>query len=213
MKKIVLMASLLMSLSYAASAQLKFGLRVAPNIAFNRVADKKSDDGVSYDNNGAGVRFSAGVVADYFFSERAAFSTGLWYTAKRAGIKASWAGGSTKVAYNNQFVQLPVSLKFYTDDLNDGMKLYFQLGGTIDVKISEKLKEGTVAKPDEKYFLPVDAGLLLGSGIEMELSESTKFFTGLSYNRGLLNMVKDSDSRKAYRLGQSLLSIEAGLKF
>lgn len=213
MKKIVLMASLLMSLSYAASAQLKFGLRVAPGLALNRVADKKSDDGVSFDNNGAGVRFSAGVIADYFFSERAAFSTGLWYTAKRAGIKASVAGAESKIVYNNQFVQLPVSLKLFTDDLNDGLKMYFQLGTTIDVKISEKLKDGTVADPDAKYFLPVDAGVLLGSGIEMELSESTKFFGGLSYNRGLLNMVKDSDSRKAYRLSQSLFSIEAGLKF
>lgn len=225
MKKIVLMAAVLMSLSVAASAQMKFGLRFAPGLAINRVEDKKDDDGAKLSNNGAGVRFSAGVVADYFFSENVAFATGLWYTAKRAGIKNEYsalgANYTSKTVYNTQFVQLPVSLKFFTNDLNDGMKVYFQLGTTIDVKINEKLKSiepSVTPKPSDKVFIPLDMGILLGGGIEMELSKDTKFFTGLNYNRGLFNMLKDkangaSNIKDSYSTSFDLISIEAGLKF
>jgi hypothetical protein len=221
MKKIVLMATFLMSLSYAATAQMKFGLRLAPSLATNRVQDKKDGDGITYSNNGVGVRFSTGIIVDYFFSENAALATGLWYTAKRAGIKSEVSGSTNKYVYNTQFVQLPVSLKFFTNDLNDGMKLYFQAGTTIDVKISEKIKDWEPAvagtpKPTEKAFIPVDLGVLLGAGVEMELSKDTKFFTGLNYNRGLLNMLRNGDNFKVRDYASSsfnLISLEAGLKF
>ena len=221
MKKIVLMAAFLMSLSYAATAQMKWGIRFAPSLAMNRVQDKKDGDGIKYDNNGAGVRFSAGFSGDYFFSENAAFSSGLWYTAKRAGIKSEISGLTSREVYNTQFVQLPVSLKFFTNELNDGMKLYFQLGTTLDIKISEKVKtwEPAVAgtpKPTEKVFIPLDFGVLLASGIEMDLSKDTKFYTGLSYNRGLMNMLRNQDNNKIRDYATSsfnLISLEAGLKF
>src|SRR4028119_466682 len=88
MKKIALLA-LFFFLSFTGFSQspVKLGLRFAPNISFNSVNSEGRLNNIS--NDGAAVRFSAGPIADFFFADNYAFSTGLWYTVKRAAIAGS----------------------------------------------------------------------------------------------------------------------------
>ncbi|MGB3617280.1 MAG: outer membrane beta-barrel protein, partial [Catalinimonas sp.] len=120
MKKVFLLLFGLFLTSQFATAQstVKIGLRVAPGISINRIEDAASS-GRNIENDGAGLRFTAGPVFDFFFADQYAFSTGLWYTTRRVGLSNVPVvtrpgdpvppGGVANGTYNLQYIQLPVS--------------------------------------------------------------------------------------------------------
>jgi hypothetical protein len=220
MKKILLLLAV-MTFSFAAFSQVKIGLRVAPGLSLNSVADKKAGDSTVFSNNGSGFAFSAGVNLDFFFSDNYAFMTGVWYTTKSAGLKAvtSFPGFSDtytqKVAL--QYVQVPLALKVYTNELATNIKVNFTLGGTIDIKIAEKLKTSNPVNTAYKsMYQPLNVGLLIGSGAEYQTGGNIILFGGLYYNRGLLGQLKNTTDFKfkdnaKYTIGS--LNLEVGAKF
>jgi hypothetical protein len=227
MKKIALL-SLFCLISIAGFSQVKLGLRVAPNISFNSVNSEGSFNNI--ENDGSSLRFSAGPIADFFFAENYAFTTGLWYTVKRVGLSgsASDAGGApvnAKSLYNLQYLQLPVGLKLYTNEVAPDVRIFFVLGGTVDLKLAEKQKDENnnflyeaARVSDKKAFKPIDAGLLFGTGAELVMGANTVLFGGFNYNRGLVNSlgrVEYSGNRLVndVRLTNSYFSLEVGLKF
>ncbi|HPI11162.1 MAG TPA: porin family protein [Catalimonadaceae bacterium] len=217
---------------FAQDKKFKLGLRFAPNIAMNRVVDLQEKDGFSFNNNGAGVRFSAGVTGDFYFGKNYSFYTGLWYTVLRTGMKYDSVGSSLpdngKSVYNLQYLQMPVALKLFTNEIGTDLKMYFVIGGTLGVKIDEKEKSwetsefSSAEKPSKGSGHSFgDVGLLLGAGVEYQMGEATTLFFGLSYNRGLLDIaskkgpmwVAERDASDFYKISTSLLSLEAGIKF
>jgi hypothetical protein len=223
MKKIALL-SLFCCLSLAAFSQVKLGLRVAPNISFNSVNSENSFNNV--DNDGSALRFSAGPIADFFFADNYAFTTGLWYTVKRVGLSGNLADGSSaRSSYNIQYLQLPIGLKLFTNEVAPDVRIYFSLGGTFDFKLAEKQKDESgnflyqsARTSDKKAFRPVDAGLLFGTGAELVMGANTVLFGGFNYNRGLVNSlggVEYSGNRlnRDIRLTNSYFSLEVGIKF
>lgn len=226
MKKIALLA-LFVSLTFTGFSQVKLGVRFAPNISFNSVNSEGSFNNVT--NDGSGLRFSAGPIADFFFADNYAFSTGLWYTVKRVGL-TGFAGDGTmsvppKSLYNIQYLQVPISLKLYTNEVATDLRVYFQLGGTIDFKIAEKYKDESSnylylqsEASDKKAFKPLDAGILLGSGVELIMGENTTIYGGLNYNRGLVNSIGGVEAgggkiNNDLSVRNSYISLEVGLKF
>ena len=217
---------------FAQDKKFKLGLRFAPNIAMNRVVDLQEKDGFSFNNNGAGVRFSAGLTGDFYFGKNYSFYTGLWYTVLRTGIKFDSTGSqfpdNGKAVYNLQYLQVPVALKLFTNEIGTDMKMYFVIGGTLGFKIDEKEKSwetseiSSAEKPSKGSGHSFgDVGLLLGAGVEYQMGEATTLFFGLSYNRGLLDIaskkgpmwVDGRDASDFYKISTSLLSLEAGIKF
>ncbi|MDO1446807.1 porin family protein [Rhodocytophaga aerolata] len=230
MKKIALL-SLFCLISIAGFSQVKLGLRVAPNISLNSV----NSEGIYNDleKDGSSLRFSAGPIADFFFADNYAFTTGLWYTVKRVGLSGtvpanddSGAQISAKSLYNIQYLQLPVGLKLFTNEVAPDIRIFFTLGGTLDLKLAEKQKDEAnnflyreARNSDRKAFKPVDAGILFGAGAELVMGANTVLFGGLNYNRGLVNSLGrveyPSGSRIVddVRLTNSYFSLEVGLKF
>lgn len=216
----------------------KLGLRLAPSLAYNSVDDKATDDKL-YKADGVGLRYSAGVVADFFFADNYAFSSGLWFTTKRSGVKVERndpvIGGTHHTVTNLQYLQLPVSLKLFTNEVADDIKLYFQVGSTLGIKIKEKLKDfhpkpvgngeviPIIKKPDSPSgYSNYELGLLVAAGAEMRMGENTTFFGGISFNRDLINTIskkgpfnynEPGNVRNQMRNLNSLISLEAGLKF
>lgn len=239
MKKNFLILFACMFFSFSASAQgFKLGLRFAPNIAMNSVEDKLTDS-VDFSNDGAAIRYSAGLIGDFFFAENYAFSTGFWYTVKRSGININRTdtriGGTHHVVSNLNYIQIPVSLKLYTNEIAEDIKMYFQVGGTLGVKTGEKQLKfepkpaitgedaPEIKKPDNPSgYSGLDFGLLLAAGAEMRMGENTNLFGGISFNRGLINSISKKGPFNYPDLGNvrsrvaninSLLSLEVGLKF
>jgi len=241
MKNNTILVFLLLIAGFRLSAQdskFRLGIRFAPNIALTRVLDVKEDDKISFESNGVGVRFSAGLTGDFYFGKNYSFYTGIWYTTQRAGVKFTTESPtiSGQSIHNLQYVQVPIALKLFTNEIATDTKLYFVLGGTLGVKINEKEKEWKLdvgnsgltaedlifSKPGiNNSYSNFDAGLLLGAGAEMQMGENTTLFGGLSYNRGLVNIQSNKGpfnhpNKKAsdfYKVNTGIISLEVGVKF
>ncbi|MES2731376.1 MAG: porin family protein [Bacteroidota bacterium] len=216
----------------AESSTVKLGLRLAPAITFNSAQDEEIGRNIT--NNGADVRLSGGLIADFFLSETYAFSTGLWYTIKRSSFKdVPFPPSQTsttlvgKSEYNLQYLQIPISLKLFTNEISTDTRIYFQVGGTCDVKLAERALDKNAnalylrsQAQGTKAYKPVDVSLLLGMGVEFRLSEHNYLFGGLTYNRGVINAIRGSlkddfndDFTNKLKTVNSLLALEVGIKF
>jgi hypothetical protein len=126
---------------------------------------------------------------------------------------------------------LPAYFKFYTNEIANDMRLYFTLGGTLDFKIVEKkvgddpvgLKNVIAEKAGKPAFNFMDASFLMATGVEFNLKNVTNLFVGISYNRGLLNIInpfleydQNGTKTKPYQylaIKNNLLSLDLGVKF
>lgn len=203
--------------SYA-GLKLKLGVRLSPSLSYAGIRDKDNNDGITYSANGVAGRAIIGPMAEFFATDNLSIGTGLWYAPKSVQVKTesefNGLKSSSSATFNLQYLMLPVYLKFYTNPITDKMKLYFTLGATVDVKIAEKA--GSNASTTSSFFNAVDTDLMLGTGVEFALSESTAFFVGLGYNRGLMNVinpVKYKTSYDAFSIRNHLVSLDMGFKF
>jgi len=210
--------------------ETRVSLVFSPNMTWNRATSEKGVENETYKTSGVGVRYRTGINVDFHFGQNASFTTGLFYLVKRAnfqvnsGTKDTTLGGDYK--YNLQYLQVPLTLKMFTNNIADDFKLYFQLGPTLDFKINEKRVEGDVSTLEAKnVFLFFDAGLMAGAGVEWQLGSSTAAFFGLSYNRSLLNGINplikynkipsNQDPKLVNHLNMKtdFISLDLGVKF
>ena len=165
-------------------AQVQLGFKVSPGISTNRV--NSSNEPFDIESNGSGVRFSFGPVFDIMLNqnENYFFSTGLWYNVKRVGITVN---NMDEQYYNVQYLTLPLTVKLKTQEIALDKRIYILFGPTFDIALNSSLKEGT--DPFIEDFSFGDVGLLMGTGIEFFLGNTTRISTGFSYSRGLVNVV------------------------
>ena len=226
MKKSVILLSFALVMSLPAFSQTKLGLRLSPGLSFSR---SEAANAGNIENSNAALRFTFGPIADVFFRENYAFSTGLWFSTRRVGFRATSVSNTADDAppgnyyINTQYLQLPVSLKLFTNEVSPDLRIFFQLGGTIDVKIRENPDFAT--RNDNALLMPFDLGVLVGSGFELVMGPNTILFGGLSYNRGLLNVMRgrannniEVNQASIDRIGrlntrQDFISIDVGIKF
>lgn len=222
-------------ITQAQESRFKLGLRFAPGISSTRVEDLDDSDFRSFSAGSNSLRFSAGISGDFYFGRNYAFYSGLWFTVMNAGVKGSFQDGintgSAESSINLQYLQVPVALKLFTNEIATDIKLYFTVGGTGSVAIKKSYSEsfkldGPAAffeKPDDpsNAYSFGDVGLLLGVGAEYRLGEATSVFGGISYNRGLLNISSDSGPIKwtnanvsdKYSVSLGIFSLEMGIYF
>ena len=229
---IAILSLLTLSKSAFAGDKIKLGIKVSPVISFASVKDKDSKDGRSFNGQGNALKFVIGPYIDCAINDNVYFSFGVWYSPRTVKLSHRYldtlgnvAGGTSQ--YNLQYLMVPLSFKFYTNEITEGMKLYFTLGVTADFKIAEKnigdndhagLKEAA-SEEGQQLFSFFDAGLLLGAGVEYKLGDITTVYGGFSYNRGLTNIVNPLlviNNSKPYQylsVKNNLIGIDLGLKF
>lgn len=240
MRKIILITGLLLSVFTSFAQKVKFGVMFSPHISSNRIEEsfEKSEE-ITFDKNPAGIRFSAGPVLDLYLQDKIALSFGALYSVKKASFtfksKISETGEQTEInpVINLQYVSLPVGIKFITNDIASKARLYLQIGGNLDIRIDENIKNKSDIEKviedefKEKFSKLIDAGLNLGTGIELDLGLSHSVFLGINYNRGLINVIsKDfgDNLKKDFTQGEKinkdkitfnndLFSLVAGFRF
>jgi len=207
----------------AASAQVEIGLKVSPSVTHLR-ADSPTAYGFQNEKSKLGI--GGGIIVDYFFGQNYAFSTGLELTGK--GGTVSYFDPARNARVNQkiglQYLQVPVTVKLFTNDIATDTKLYFQLGASLNAAIAGRINDDKrfvdPATMEEtkasKHVIIPDAGLRAGFGVEYQLGQSTKVLAGLSYHRGLLNIDNyfgDERGFKDVELKNSEFALDLGIKF
>ena len=208
MKKLSL-TSLLLFLAFMAVSQVKIGLVVAPGFSGNRV--KFEEDTVS--NDGSEFRTKFGLEFDFPMTDNYSFGTGLIFAPKRVGISIDGPGGSFKEEYKVQYLQIPATLKLFTNEIQPDLKVYFQLGfmGEI-ILFSEAVDNDYFMIEDFRFY---DFSFTGGAGLEYGAGVNTIVYGGLFYDHGLANIVADqSDQIQGdLTIRSRFYSIKIGLKF
>lgn len=206
MKKLLFSAILLFSV-FITEAQVRFGFKAAPNISFNRIdADADNTD---FKTDGVGLRFQLGPIFDFEFKENHYFSTGIIFTSKRSAFSADSAGTVYPEDYSPQYLQVPITLKLFTEEIGLDKKIYFQFGGTLDFKTNTQGEDENIVQS----FRFIDLNSLLTIGLEYGIGINTKLFGGLIYQRGLLNVINDNIYGENFKLRNDFVGLELGVIF
>lgn len=223
MKKTFLALFLTAATTTAASAQVEIGLKVSPSITYLR-ADGSAN---SFEKEKSKLGLGGGLVVDYFFGENYAFSSGLELAGKGGTIRYNDTGtGTSQTAkITAQYLQIPLTMKLFTNDIATDTKLYFQLGGVVGANIGTRINgekefkdpgnNNSVFKSN-KFLLVPDLGVMIGAGTEYQMGQSTKVFAGLHYQRGLPNIDNYYGDERNFSnvvLKNSEFALDLGLKF
>jgi hypothetical protein len=203
---------------------IEMGIRFAPSLNLNTASGTGSYAG--FRDNGAGVRMSIGPTLDYyFFKDRYAFGTGLWYTIKRSGFQMPGSFGESRFTpgasykesiYNLQYLQLPATVKMFANDIAPGVRIYVQTGGLLSLKLAEKPLEQernalylAESGGTRRQYSFGDIELLLGTGVQYKVNRNNAFNLGVSYQRGLLNIARGSQLVSKSRI----VALDIGFQF
>jgi len=225
MKKLLLPLLALAATIGTASAQVEIGLKISPSITSLRAESTSAN---AFSSDGSQFGFGGGLVVDYFFGENYAFSTGLLLTGKGGTISYRDISGNVPLAVKQkmttQYLELPLSVKLFTNEIAPATRLYFQVGGSLNVPIGTRIEgekfykdpaTGTENKASD-YIYFIDADALAGLGVEYQLGKSTKVFAGFSYHRGLVDIDHYFESKRDFKdvtIKNSGVALDLGIKF
>lgn len=219
MKKITLLM-LFLCAGFTSMAQVEIGLQLSPTVSGNRFV---AEDRYNFEKESNKLRLGVGVVVDYFFAQNYAFSTGLMYRSKGSEITYTEMddSGAPRVMKDDiavQYVQLPLTLKLFTNEVAPGTILYFQVGGSLNTKVAAQVNDKKVINSEKviKRFNIFETDAILGGGVEFQMGQSTKVFGGLTYHRGLTDIDDFYEKKfgdKNISVKNNGVSLDFGLKF
>ena len=212
MPRYFLVVALLVLVSVPAISQVKLGLKFSPTLTSSRT--NTSQDTLNIEGNGNSFRFALGLVVDNSFTETYTFSTGLLFVPKRVSIKIDNAQYPNAVEeYNLQYLQIPITLKLYTNELIPDLSVFFQVGGAPEIKIFEEPTREEFTLIED--FNIVDINVLLAAGVEYRAGINTVLFVDFSFQRGLTNIINSSTPNLAndFSLRNTAMMLDLGIKF
>ena len=222
MRKNFLLFLILNAAGFSLLAQSKLGLKFSPSISSNRVS--LVDSLYDAESIKTPFKFSAGLIFDYEITETYFFSTGVVFVPKYIGVRVKddpdgqfdpTLPNPQSQDYRVNYLQLPTTLKLFTNEIQPDTKIYFQVGGALEFKIFNEPLEETYNLVEK--FYPVDASVLLGGGVEYRAGVNTTLFGGITYQRGLVNTIRettvDFQENEGLYIRNSYLSLDVGIKF
>jgi hypothetical protein len=207
MRKLIftLLAILTWSIGFS---QLKIGLKISPGLLNNRTFVKP--DSIQISNNGLKFIIPFGVFFDIPFTERYYFTTGLNLVGKITDLNYKVGNAATEhEKIRLQYLQLPLTLKLMTDEIAVDKRLYFQFGPALEIKIDDKSNS-------QKYISDVlfgDISFLFCGGIDINIGPNSSMCIGVSYNRGLINLVnKNTLPADKFSVKNDMFLLEIGIR-
>lgn len=192
MKKILLLffICLLIYPSKQIKAQVRFGLKFSPSIAWL----KPNSKGIL--NDGARMKFSYGAVVEYTLTSKYAFATGVDIAYKGGLLKTTYEGNNHSTTnYRLQYIEIPLTMKMRTSELGPVM-IWAQIGVAPAINIRALADVSGVDSLKNNYIRsrisPVMAAMYIAIGTEYPLQENTTLFAGFTFNNGFTNIFKKS---------------------
>lgn len=189
------------------SKKFRFGVFVAPTMAWMRPTTDKTDDGeYAPTNEGSKLGFTYGLMGEYHFAENYAIVSGLQVNMGGGKINASYLGNETANSVKNalfdyrlNYLEVPIALKLRTD-LIGGFRFFGQVGLTTGFNIAKKATYEVDYYNDNGQLLtstgknekikgtlaiaPVMFTMNIGAGAEYPLTEKLAAYVGLFFNNG-----------------------------
>lgn len=229
MKKLLLTLAAL-AIAPAAFAQVEIGLKVSPAISFLRTS---SPSITNFQSENSKLSFGGGVFVDYFFGENYAFNTGLFITGKggnfsytdRLAYSSSSTGYKVDQKLAIQYLEIPATLKLFTNEVAPATRVYFQVGGSVGFPVSTRINgdkfftdtyNSNTQTDASAHVFAVDANLIGGLGVEYQLGQSTKLLAGFSYHHGLVDLDRYFEKNRGFSdvsIKNSVVALDLGLKF
>jgi len=187
--------------------KFRFGLKAAPVLGWIKPDYRSMPDGYSVDGGGARFGFVWGPAAEWMLNETFIISTGvdISYTSGKLKGKGKGFVDNTSVLYDWEqlyrvrFLDIPLMLKFRTKEI--GYFRYFGLFGMgagfrTSAKTEFSTFQGTQELKDrndqsKKHVNLFRGSMLVGGGVEYNLSGNTSLVASIVFNNGLTNMIKD----------------------
>lgn len=230
MKKLLISASfILISLTIFAQEEpsFHFGVKASPSLAWLR------SDTKGYASDGSKFGFSYGLITDFNFASKYAFSTGIDITYRGGKFKTVQELKdivnkdsiiSTSASYVLQYLEIPITLKLKTNEIGS-VTYYVQVGVAPGINIrARKSYESTTqttvsgiprtinaeeSKLDAQSEInSLNLSMIIGAGVEYTLSGQTVLVGGIQFNNGFLD-VFDGDPK----VNSNYLALTLGILF
>ncbi len=216
MKKYIFSAIILMVLGQFATAQqdYRIGIKVGPTLSVSRTSADGSNTNIQRD--GTSVKFLIGAFVDLPFKENYILHAGLNFASKATRISLTdpgvLAGQTVSERYDHEYIQLPVLLKLYTNEVLLDTKVFFNFGLVPEIRLNTDNESPGVGFVSE--FQRLDLSGNFGGGLERSIGVNTRVYAGLNYYIGFLNQVKTQNPiYDDFQVKSSLFSLEFGIKF
>ena len=214
MRKSLLFLSFSLVGALACFSQTKLGLKFSPLFSSHKIS-LKSDQLEVFQGKTA-TRMSIGLIVDHPLTDTYFLSSGLIYLPKRVNINLEEEEGGTAPtnpfeSYDLNYLQIPLSLKLFTNEIALDISLFFQVGLILEFKIFEQaLNEDYEFISKFNFF---DTAAIIGTGIEYRLGINTLFFSSISLQKGLINIINQTNPEYPLVIRNQIVSIDVGMKF
>ena len=207
MKKIVfgwiVVFLMLSSTSFAQEKPFLFGMKLSPNIGWMKTSS------VGYDNEGVKAGISWGLITEIHLMENYDLHTGLNISLIRSAINYPDIKtiGSTPVEgelhrlYNLKYIGLPVTFRMKTNEF--AKKRFFgqigvELSFLIAANAKDKFNSEVAGQVNEELNIYNELkfpryAVIVGAGMEYSLGGSNMLITGLNFNNGINDVLKDQN--------------------
>jgi hypothetical protein len=207
-----------------------FGVKVAPGISWLR-SDKNSDQNTP-ESDGSLLRVSYGFITDFRISSNYTFSTGVDVNYEGGKLKKAITSGNTTTLWDEKvklrYIEIPLTIRMNTNRIGY-IKYYFQAGLAPGINIRSRYdatvttqspgKESTDDYTDEDVMKDINTfniSMVVGGGINYNLSGTTDLLVGLTFHNGFLD-ISDRNASNAVlsnsKLNSNLLSLNLGILF
>lgn len=189
-------------------AQVTIGIKVSPTVTFNRW--ESTSDTIRIINQRDDTRYTAGLLVDAEFADNYNFSSGLLYSKRKLTFAAENTNSGEQDAeqYSLDYIEIPLTLKLFTNDVGVDSRVYVQPGFTLDFLVNwQGINQNDTRITDLSFF---DSSFYLGAGWDKNFGVTNSFFVGLFYQRGLVNI---SNNTPGISLKNDLIGIDLGLRF
>ncbi|MFY0591553.1 porin family protein [Roseivirga sp.] len=215
MKKYLLSAILMVGLGQLSIAQdYRIGIKLGPTLSLSRTATDGNSSGIERD--GSAIKFLIGAFVDLPFKENYHFHTGINFASKTSQISVTdpgvLAGRPVSERYDHEYLQIPLLLKLYTNEVVLDTRAFFNFGMVPELRLNTDNKDNTVDLVNE--FNGFDLSGNFGGGLEHSIGVNTRVYGSLNYYIGFLNQIKEQNPLyDELQIKSNLFSLEIGIKF
>lgn len=195
MKKIILSAVAVMAFGFASAQEVKYGAKVALNVA-SLTGD--------VENASSYIGFQIGGFAEFKLSEKFAIQPELMYSAQGGKESFEEDGLDMDGTHKLGYINIPVMAKYYVAK-SFSLEAGPQIGFLTSAKAKLEAGGESVEVDTKDSYSSIDFGVNFGAGYDF----TEKISAGLRYNLGLANIA----DIEGYDVKNGVFSVSVGYKF